>query len=72
VKDAVGGGKLRCVLSDWQIEPLPVWIMYHQKRHLSAKVRVFVEWIADLFTVKSAQQTGLEAAHAQPRRHLAA
>jgi len=72
VNDALGSGKLRCVLSDWQIEPLPVWIMYPQNRHLSAKVRVFVEWIADLFTVKSAQQTGLEAAHAQPRRHLAA
>jgi LysR family transcriptional regulator for bpeEF and oprC len=72
VKDALGGGKLKCVLSDWQIEPLPVWIMYPQNRHLSAKVRVFVEWIADLFTATSAQQTGLEAAHAQPRRHLAA
>jgi len=72
VKDALGGGKLKCVLSDWQIEPLPVWIMYPQNRHLSAKVRVFVEWIADLFTAESAQQTGIEAAHVQPRRHLAA
>ena len=72
VNDALGGGKLRCVLSDWRIEPLPVWIMYPQNRHLSAKVRVFVEWIADLFTAKSGLQTGLEAAHAQPRRHLAA
>ncbi len=72
VNDALGGGKLRCVLSDWQIEPLPVWIMYPQNRHLSAKVRVFVEWIADLFTAESAQQTGIEAAHVQPRRHLAA
>jgi LysR family transcriptional regulator, regulator for bpeEF and oprC len=60
------------VLSDWQIDPLPVWIMYPQNRHLSAKVRVFVEWIADLFSRGVAQQTTLDAAHAQPREHLAA
>ena len=72
VKDAIASGKLTRVLSDWQIDPLPVWIMYPQNRHLSAKVRVFVEWIADLFTRGVAQQTRLDAAHAQPRKHLAA
>ena len=46
VKDALAGGTLIRVLADWEIEPLPVWIMYPQNRHLSAKVRVFVEWIA--------------------------
>ena len=72
VKDAIVSGTLTRVLSDWQIDPLPVWIMYPQNRHLSAKVRVFVEWIADLFTRGVAQQTRLDAAHAQPRKHLAA
>lgn len=57
VKDALASGKLRRVLSDWQTDPLPVWIMYPQNRHLSAKVRVFVEWIADLFSPGTAQQT---------------
>ena len=47
-------------------------LMYPQNRHLSAKVRVFVEWIADLFTARRAQQTRLEAGHAQPRKHQAA
>jgi LysR family transcriptional regulator for bpeEF and oprC len=51
---------------------LPVWIMYPQNRHLSAKVRVFVEWIADLVSRGVAQQTRLDAAHAHPRKHLAA
>jgi LysR family transcriptional regulator for bpeEF and oprC len=72
VKDAFANGRLIRVLSDWQIEPLPVWIMYPQNRRLSAKVRVFVEWIADLFSARTAQQTRLEAAHAKPRKHLAA
>jgi LysR family transcriptional regulator for bpeEF and oprC len=38
------------VLEDWTSTPLPVNIVYPQNRHLSAKVRVFVEWMADLFT----------------------
>jgi LysR family transcriptional regulator for bpeEF and oprC len=29
--------------------PLPINVVYPQNRHLSAKVRVFVEWVADLF-----------------------
>jgi LysR family transcriptional regulator for bpeEF and oprC len=72
VKDALASGRLTRVLADWQIDPLPVWIMYPQNRHLSAKVRVFVEWIADLVSRGVAQQTRLDAAHAQPRKHLAA
>ena len=72
VKDALSTGGLRRVLPDWQIEPLPVWIMYPQNRHLSAKVRVFVEWIADLFSTGPAQPTRLDAARAQAQKHLAA
>jgi LysR family transcriptional regulator for bpeEF and oprC len=37
------------LLPDWTSEPLPVHIVYPQNRHLSAKVRVFVEWVSDLF-----------------------
>ncbi len=37
------------LLPDWTSDPLPVHIVYPQNRHLSAKVRVFVEWVSDLF-----------------------
>jgi LysR family transcriptional regulator, regulator for bpeEF and oprC len=57
VNDALAAGMLVRVLADWEIEPLPVWIMYPQNRHLSAKVRVFVEWIAELFSARGASQT---------------
>jgi LysR family transcriptional regulator for bpeEF and oprC len=40
---------LELVLEDWTSAPLPINIVYLQNRHLSAKVRVFVEWVADLF-----------------------
>jgi LysR family transcriptional regulator for bpeEF and oprC len=42
-------GELELLLEDWHSAPLPVNVVYPQNRHLSAKVRVFVEWVADLF-----------------------
>jgi len=41
-------GRLVRVLQDWVTDPLPIHVVYPQNRHLSAKVRVFVEWVADL------------------------
>lgn len=40
------------MLDDWQSDSFPLHVVYPQNRHLSAKVRVFVEWIAELFAVK--------------------
>jgi LysR family transcriptional regulator, regulator for bpeEF and oprC len=42
-------GELELLLEDWTIDPLPLHVVYPQNRHLSAKVRVFVEWISELF-----------------------
>ena len=41
-------GQLTQVLSDWTAEQLPISVMYPQSRHLSAKVRVFVDWVSEL------------------------
>ena len=38
------------VLQDWQPEPLPMHALYPANRHLSTKVRVFVDWAAELFS----------------------
>ncbi|MHA4871006.1 LysR family transcriptional regulator [Duganella sp. PWIR1] len=43
-------GRFESILNDWVSDPLPVHVVYPQNRHLSAKVRVFVEWIAELFS----------------------
>jgi LysR family transcriptional regulator for bpeEF and oprC len=45
----VAEGTMVAVLTDWTTAPLPINVVYPQNRHLSAKVRVFVEWVADLF-----------------------
>lgn len=46
----VNSGRLVEIMPDWQTEELPISAMYPQNRHLSAKVRVFVNWAADLFS----------------------
>ncbi|MFO1205033.1 MAG: LysR family transcriptional regulator [Burkholderiales bacterium] len=50
VDDALADGRLVHLLEDWATDPLPVYVMYPQNRHLSAKVRAFVDWVAELFT----------------------
>ena len=45
----VASGRMVEVLPGWRSDPLPVHMVYPQNRHLSAKVRVFVEWVAELF-----------------------
>ncbi len=49
VADALADGRLTPLLEDWETDPLPIYVMYPQNRHLSAKVRAFVDWVAELF-----------------------
>ncbi|MFM9434190.1 LysR family transcriptional regulator, regulator for bpeEF and oprC [Janthinobacterium sp. CG_23.3] len=57
-------GRLELLLPDWSSDPLPVHVVYPQNRHLSAKVRVFVEWVAELFSNHPGMQ--LKSAPRQP------
>jgi LysR family transcriptional regulator for bpeEF and oprC len=50
LKDAMERGSLELVLGDWFPEPVPLNVVYPANRHLSSKVRVFVDWVADLFS----------------------
>ncbi|MEO6854800.1 MAG: LysR family transcriptional regulator [Rhodoferax sp.] len=43
-------GTLVQLLPDWSIPSIPVYVVYPPNRHLSAKVRAFVDWAADLFS----------------------
>lgn len=42
-------GALREVLPQLSPSPMPIWAAYLQNRHLSPKVRVFVDWVSELF-----------------------
>ncbi len=43
-------GDLVPVLSDWEADTFPLYIVYPPNRHLSNKVRVFVDWLVRLFS----------------------
>lgn len=47
--DELRRGSLVQILPDWQTDPLPLYVMYPQNRHLSAKVRAFAEWVAEVY-----------------------
>lgn len=46
----LASGALRPILTDWSSDPMPLYIVYPPNRHLSTKLRVFVEWVAELFS----------------------
>ena len=48
VKAAMERGALELVLADWLPEPAPLHVVYPQSRHLSRRVRVFVDWLSAL------------------------
>jgi LysR family transcriptional regulator for bpeEF and oprC len=50
LKDAMERGQLELLLGDWFPEPAPLSVVYPQNRHLSNKIRVFVEWVAETFS----------------------
>lgn len=41
-------GALKEILTDFPAEPLPVAILYPQRRHLPRRVRAFIDWLAEI------------------------
>jgi LysR family transcriptional regulator, regulator for bpeEF and oprC len=48
VRDHILAGTLQVILAAFESEPIPLHILYPQSRHLSTKVRVWVDWVAEL------------------------
>ena len=49
VQDHIARGSLEPLFSGWCTPVKPIYVVYPPNRHLSNKVRVFVDWIAELF-----------------------
>lgn len=49
VQDLIARGVLEVILGEYLSEDIPIFVMYPQNRHLSSKVRAFVDWVAELF-----------------------
>ncbi|CAN7480473.1 LysR substrate-binding domain-containing protein [Bosea sp. LjRoot237] len=52
----IASGRLVPVLTDWCTAPKPLHIIYPPNRHLSNKVRVFVDWLAEIFAANDLLQ----------------
>ncbi|HVL76332.1 MAG TPA: LysR family transcriptional regulator [Noviherbaspirillum sp.] len=50
-KPHVVNGELLPVFEDWRLDPMPLYLAYPPNRHVSVKLRVFIEWVAQLLAV---------------------
>lgn len=41
-------GDLVPLFEDWQLDPMPLYIAYPPNRHISLKLRVFIDWVAEV------------------------
>jgi DNA-binding transcriptional LysR family regulator len=48
-------GRLKIILADFPPPPMPVSVLYPQNRQLSSRVRVFAQWLRDIFEAASVQ-----------------
>ncbi|NWA45163.1 LysR family transcriptional regulator [Pseudomonas reactans] len=52
----IQSGELREVLTDYATVTKPVSILFHDRRYLSPKVRVFIDWFSKVFATKFQSQ----------------
>ena len=57
VQDYIASGELVVVLGTYLSDDLPLHVLYPQNRHLSTKVRAFIDWISELFQESDLLQT---------------
>lgn len=46
--DALERGELVELFGDWSMEPMPLYLAFPPNRHVSAKLRVFIDWVVEL------------------------
>ena len=53
IEHQIAAGQLIPVLKGFPPPPMPVSVLYAQSRHLSSRVRVFIDWLSEVFPVPS-------------------
>lgn len=54
VVNELADGRLKVLLADFAPPPMPVSVLYPQNRQLSSRVRVFTQWLRDIFETAQA------------------
>lgn len=49
IAELINQGVMQEILTDTPPPPMPVSVLYPQNRHMSPRVRVFVDWLAEIF-----------------------
>jgi len=47
-------GELVALFEDWRLDPMPLYIAYPPNRHVSAKLRAFIDWVVELMNESNA------------------
>ena len=50
-KPFVANGQLQRVFADWRIDAMPMYVAFPPNRHVSKKLRVFIDWIIELMAL---------------------
>jgi DNA-binding transcriptional LysR family regulator len=48
----VDSGELVQLFADWSLESMPLYLAYPPNRHVSAKLRVFIDWVVELLAAR--------------------
>ena len=58
----VARGELLPLFEAWTVDPMPLYLAYPPNRHVSKKLRVFIDWVAELMARHSARAAAITAA----------
>jgi LysR family transcriptional regulator for bpeEF and oprC len=74
VQDYFADGRLQPILTQWTGEAMPLHVVYPPNRHLSAKLRILVDWLAELFSrnalIRAMPSAGTSEVDRRPGRGL--
>ena len=48
VRPHLDSGDLVPLFEDWRMDSMPMYVAFPPNRHVSAKVRAFIDWVAEL------------------------
>ena len=54
-------GELVELFGDWRLDPMPMYVAFPPNRRVSAKLRVFIDWVVDLMAHHAPVSAGRDA-----------
>ena len=57
-RESRNSGALVSVFDDWSFDPMPMYVAFPPHRHVSAKLRVFIDWIVELLAQHAPVRAG--------------